>query len=243
LTDRAGIAAAVEVIAAARAAGRRVLSEPEAKAFLAAIGIAAPRGEVVRSAADAAAAAARIGLPVAVKLVAAGIAHKSDVGGVVCPVATGPGAAEACAAIAESLRRHRPGASPGGFLIEAYRPADPEWILALRADPTFGPVLMFGLGGVHVETLRQVSFRLAPVSETEIDGLIADKPAMRLLEGGRGRPPADRAALKDAIRRLAAIAAEPALRDAIAEVEINPLRVARDGVLALDALVLLSERK
>ena len=98
---------------------------------------------------------------------------------------------------------------------------------------------MFGLGGIYVDILRQVSFRLAPLREHDVDALISEQPAMRILDGARGKPAANRAALKDAIRRLSGLAQHPAIAAEISEIEINPLTVTAEGVLALDALIVL----
>jgi succinyl-CoA synthetase beta subunit len=227
------------LIAAARARGRAVLSEAEAKAFLAAVGIAVPPGRVVRSDEAVAAALTEIGPPVVVKAVAHALAHKTDVGAVVFPIQTAAAAQAACRTIASRVADVRPDLTLDGFLIEAYRPAQPEWILALRIDPDFGPTIMFGLGGIYVEALRQVSFRLAPLSERDIEALLTERPAMRILDAARGRPQAHRAALRDVIGLLSDLAARPELINELSEIEINPLVIAEGGALALDALVIL----
>ena len=126
-----------------------------------------------------------------------------------------------------------------GFLVEAYRPAQPEWILALRSDPQFGPVVMFGLGGIYVETLQQVSFRLAPLRSEDIESLLGERPAMRLLSGARGAAPSNRRAVVDVLRRLSELSMQPAIMRDISEIEINPLAVTEAGALALDALIVL----
>jgi acetyltransferase len=141
--------------------------------------------------------------------------------------------------IAARLAASRPDVTLEGFLVEAYRPAQPEWILALRNDATFGPVVMFGLGGLFVETLRQVSYRLAPLRDADIEALLSERPAIRHLLGARGRPPADRAALAEALRRLSDLAQIPQIAKDISEIEINPLVIGEHGVLALDALIVL----
>jgi acetyltransferase len=141
--------------------------------------------------------------------------------------------------IAERVAARRPDIKLSGFLIEAYRPAQPEWIVALRNDPSFGPAVMFGLGGLFVETLRQVSFRLVPLRENDIEALLSEQPATRLLGGARGGPPADRAALADVLRSLSRIAQQPEVVREVSEIEINPLVIGAHGVLALDALIVL----
>jgi succinyl-CoA synthetase beta subunit len=228
-----------ELIAPARAHGHAVLSEPESKAFLRAIGIPIPPSYVVTSAAAAAEAARTIGCPVVVKAVSRALTHKTDAGAIVFPIETPAAAVRACDLITERVRRARPDIVLDGFLIEAFQPAKLEWILSLRIDQLFGPLVMFGLGGIFVELLGQVSFRLAPLSETDIAGLLADRLVARALDGLRGDPPADRDSLKAAIRALSAFGARSDIAADIAEIEINPLIVTARGVVALDAVVLL----
>jgi acetate---CoA ligase (ADP-forming) len=226
------------VIAAARARGDAALSEPESKALLREIGIPVPPGHVVTSATAMAEAAQALDYPVVVKAVSRALTHKTDAGGIVFPVATAADAVAACGLITGRVRRARPDIVLDGFLVEAFQPAKFEWILSLRIDPHFGPLVMFGLGGIFVELLGQVSFRLAPLSEMDIDGLLADRLVVRVLDGLRGEPPADRGALRGAIQALSAFGA-CAVAAGIAEIEINPLIATARGVVALDALVLL----
>jgi succinyl-CoA synthetase beta subunit len=227
------------LIQTARAEHRQFLSEPESKALLRAHGIPVPAGQVVREAAEAGRALEAVGPPVVVKVVAPELTHKSDAGGVMFPVGTPAAAQAACRTIASRVSTHHPNIKIQGFLIEAYRPSQPEWILSLRNDPHYGPAIMFGLGGFFVETLRQVSFRLAPLSDADIDALLSEQPATRLLAGARGRPAADRAALGEVLRRLSDIAQLPEVEREISEIEINPLVAGEQGVLALDALIVL----
>jgi acetyltransferase len=232
-TDFAGL------IAAAQARGDAALSEPESKALLREIGIPVTAGYAVVSAAAAAEAAQALGCPVVVKAVSRALTHKTEAGGIVFPVATPAEAAAACSLIAERVARARPDIALDGFLIEAFQPAKLEWILSLRIDPQFGPLIMFGLGGIFVELLGQVAFRLAPLSEADIDGLLGDKLVARALDGLRGDPPADCDSLKAAIRTLSTFGAHSNIAADIAEIEINPLIATARGVVALDALVLL----
>lgn len=236
---RSSLDQAAALIAAARAQQRSILSEPDAKALLAALGIPVPPGRLVRDAAAAAAALAEIGPPVVAKAVARGLTHKTDAGGVIFPIETSAAAEAACRTIAKRVADHRPGVVLDGFLIEAYRPGQPEWILALRVDPDFGAAIMFGLGGIYVEALRQVAFRLAPLQERDIAALLTESRAMRMLDGARGQPAADRNALRDAIKRLSDLALRPDIVAQLCDIEINPLIVGQNGVLALDALVVL----
>lgn len=227
------------LIAAARAQRRNVLSEPEAKAFLRAQGIPVPPGRAVRTAEEAPVVVREVGAPVAVKAVAHQLTHKTDVGAVIFPVDSPAAAEAACRTIAARVATHRPDIALDGFLIEAYRPVQPEWIVALRNDAHFGPTIMFGLGGIYVETLRQVSFRLAPLCDRDIEALLSERPAMKLLSRPRGLAPADRGAVVDVLRRLSDLSQQRLIARDISEIEINPLAVTENGVLALDALIVL----
>jgi len=227
------------LIGAARAQHRSVLTEPEAKAFLHGQGICVPPGCVVRSADEASAAVDVIGSPVVVKAVARDLSHKTEAGAVMFPIDSAAAAEAACRTISARVATYRPNIVLEGFLVEAYRPAQPEWILALRNDPQFGPVVMFGLGGIYVETLRQVSFRLAPLRSEDIEALLGERPATRLLSGARGAAPSNRRAVVDVLRRLSELSMQPAIMRDISEIEINPLAVTEAGALALDALIVL----
>jgi acetyltransferase len=195
----------------------------------------------VRDASEAAEALETIGSPVVIKAVAHNLTHKTDAGGVLFPIDTPAAAQTACRKIAANVAAYRADILLQGFLIEAYRPAQPEWILAMRNDPQFGPTIMFGLGGLYVEILRQVSFRLLPLRDEDVEALLSERQATRILQGSRGRPPANLGALKDAIRRLSDAALRPDIAAAISEIEINPLTVTQAGVLALDALIVLRQ--
>lgn len=231
------------LLAQAAAEGRNVLAETEAKSLLRVLRIPVPAGEFVSTAAAAPMSVERVGAPVVVKAVSSAITHKTDLGGILFPIGTGEAAKRACETIAERVKLQRPDISLDGFLIEAYRPAQPEWIVALRVDPKFGPAIMFGLGGVFVDVMRQVNFRLAPLGEADIDDLLKEGPAARILSGTRGSAPADLAAVRCAIRTLSELTSYDEIIAAIAEIEINPLTISEHGVLALDALVVLRHQE
>ena len=227
------------LIAGARAQHRNALSEPEAKAVLRKHGIPVPPGRVVQTAEQASAVVREIGAPVVVTAVASELTHKTEARAVMFPLDSPAAAQAACRTIASRLAAYRSTIALEGFLVEAYRPAQPEWILALRNDPQFGPAIMFGLGGIYVETLRQVSFRLAPLREEDIAALLSERPATQLLSGARGSAPANRQALADVVRRLSDLSQQAAIMREVSEIEINPLVVTAEGALALDALIVL----
>jgi succinyl-CoA synthetase beta subunit len=234
-TDRLGDLEKLAQIA--REQKRHVLSEPEAKAFLRAQRIPVPESRFVRTADEASAALSAIGAPVVVKAVAPLLTHKNDAGAVIFPVASAAAAQDACRTIARQVKTRHPEITLDGFLIEAFQPGQPEWIMALRNDPQFGPVIMFGLGGVFVEALRQVSFRLAPLTATDIAALLSEHPATKLLsrKGSEKNGPS----LGAVVQRLSELSELPEVQREIDEIEINPIVVSEQGPLALDALIVL----
>lgn len=231
--------------AAARAVVRDLLArgvatapEAEAKAILSAYGIPTVLTRVVRDADEALAAAADIGYPVAVKLRSPDVTHKSDVGGVVLDVA-GPQALRAALdAIGTSLALRCPGARLDGYTVQAMarRPHARELIVGIGADPLFGPVVLFGHGGVAVEAIADQAIALPPLNRVLAADLVARTRVARLLGPMRQQAAADMDALYDVLVRVAQLAADI---PEIAELDINPLLADADGVLALDARVSL----
>lgn len=212
-------------------------SERETKRLLADWGIPVVAEELARSTDEAARLAAAFRTPVAVKVCAAGALHKTEIGGVVLDVQSPPAARKAYETVTSNARAADPAARVEGALIAPMVTGGVETIAGIRRDPTFGPVIMFGLGGIFVEVLRDVSFRVAPFGETEALRLIDETRAAAVLRGARGRGPYDIGALAAALSRLSAFAAAHA--DAIDSAEINPLVVLPEGrgVVALDAVL------
>ncbi|WP_418122820.1 acetate--CoA ligase family protein [Variovorax sp. 160MFSha2.1] len=214
------------------------MSEPDALALLAEAGVPVVPHRVVRSADEAAAAAEAIGDAVVVKIVSADIPHKSDVGGVALGLR---GAAQARAAF-ERTRDHalsaRPDARLDGALVARMLTGGVECIAGVHRDPVFGPVLMFGLGGIHVETLRDVSLRALPITRDDALTMVRELRAFAILDGARGRAPVDLDSIADALCALAGFALRAG--DSLDSAEINPL-IARPradgGCVAVDALV------
>jgi len=213
------------------------LSEHRAKQVLAAYGIPVTQ-EVLAGSADAAAsAAARIGFPVALKIQSPDVPHKTEAGGVRLRLADEAAVRAAYDEIIASVLAHAPQATIEGVLVQEMVDGGVEVILGVHNDPTFGPAVMFGLGGIFTEVLRDVSFRLAPVHRSVALEMIREVKGHPLLAGARGRPPADVDALADAICRLSALALD--LADGVGEIDVNPLFVFAQGrgVKAADALV------
>jgi acyl-CoA synthetase (NDP forming) len=214
------------------------LSEAEGKALLSRAGLPVPAFGVARRREEIAALAQRIGFPVAVKVSSAAIAHKSDAGGVVLGVADAAQALQAWDDIHQAVAKALPGVAPEGVLVEAMAgPGGVETLIGVSRDPVFGPVITFGLGGVHVELFRDVVHRVLPLSRAEAESMVREIRAHRLLEGVRGRPPADVAALVDLLVQVSEFVAGQA--GALDEMDLNPVWVGPQGqgVRLLDALL------
>ncbi len=202
-----------------------------ARRLLEACGIRFCREEIVATADDAVAAAARIGYPVVLKADAAGLTHKTEAGGVVLDVADGASVRAACAAL-----RARAGAER--FVVQQRVGPGVELLLGARRDEVFGPIVILGAGGVLTEVLRDVSVRLAPLDEGEAAAMLGEGARPRLLAGPRGLRPVDPARLVTLIEALAGlVAAEPRIR----EIDVNPVIAAGADLVAVDALVLVGE--
>jgi acetyltransferase len=219
------------VLRAAAEAGREQLG-PEAMGLLEACGLSTPAGEVVEDRERAAEVAGGLGERVVMKLVSPGIVHKSDIGG----VEVGVPAAEAAAVYDRLLERateHDPDAEVLGVQVQELVETDRgvETIVGGVRDPQFGPLVLFGLGGVFVEVFEDTALRVAPVDEREAREMTAEIDSAPLLRGARGREPADLEALVDALARLSRLAVGfPAIR----EFDVNPLVAGPDGVTAID---------
>jgi acyl-CoA synthetase (NDP forming) len=213
------------------------LSERTAKALLAAAGIPVLEERLAGDAEDAAQAARELGLPVALKLSAPGLAHKTEIGGVLLNVATPEAARDGYETLV--ARAEVAGVAPEGVLVAPMAAAGVETILGVQRDPLFGPAVMFGLGGVLVEVLGDVAFRLAPFGLDEAHRMIREIKGFKLLQGVRGAPPADLEALAEALVRLSVLAAAEAER--IESIDVNPFLVLPEGqgAVALDALIVL----
>ena len=214
------------------------LSEIDAKALLAAYGIPVNPTEVAISASDAVSMAGRIGFPVAMKIFSPDISHKSDAHGVELGIADEPSAGRAFNRLMENARRYRPEARIHGVTLQKMlsRP-DYELILGVKQDRDFGPVILFGMGGVMTEILKDRAIALPPLNRLLARRLMEQTRVCRLLEGYRNFPPADRVLLEEILIRLSQLATD---FSEIKELDINPLMVSDDRILAADARVLLT---
>jgi acyl-CoA synthetase (NDP forming) len=217
---------------------RRPYNEIEAKALLTKAGVPAAPERLATNAEEAVKAAAEIGYPVVLKIVSPDIVHKSDAGGVKLNLATADAVRSAYDAILSACTSAHPKAQIDGVVVGKMISGGVEAILGVQRDPVFGPVVMFGLGGIFTEIMKDVTFRLAPFDEVEAMEMIRSIKGFPLLDGARGRKKCDQAALARALSNLSLFAA--ANRDVLASIDINPVVVLPEGqgVAALDAVIL-----
>jgi len=227
------------IIDQARKHGRTLLTEVEAKQLLAEAGLPVVEARLAETRDEAVAIAGALGYPVALKVVSAQISHKSDVGGVRLGLGDAEAVGRAFDAIVQSAGKAVPDATIDGVSVQ--RMADPgiEVIAGMTTDPQFGPVLMFGLGGVLVEVLKDVAFRVVPITARDARQMIRDIQGFPLLQGYRGQQPADLDALEELLLKLSAfIEAHPD----VAELDLNPVFAYPKGAVAVDARIALSSQ-
>jgi acyl-CoA synthetase (NDP forming) len=229
--------AAVErVLAAARATGRSSLGPEEARSVAEAYGIATPAQGLARSADEAVALAGRIGWPVVAKLVSPDILHKTEAGGVISGLASAAALRDAHRSILERARAHDSGARVDGVLVQQMLPPGQEVIVGATTDPGFGKLVAFGLGGVLVEVLRDVVFRLAPLEPAAALAMLDEVSGAAVLRGVRGARGVDREALARLVSRVSQLVDDfPEIR----ELDLNPVIAGPEGAVAVDLRVLL----
>jgi acetyltransferase len=216
--------------------GRNHLTEPEALRFLELYGIPTPAHRIVSSEEEAAEAAGELGYPVALKVISPHILHKSDVGGVALDLADALQVKEAFRGIHERVRSRMPEARIEGILVVPMVQQGMECIVGAVRDPQFGPMILFGLGGIFVEVLRDVSFRVLPLGEGEAGEMIREIQGFPLLQGVRGHPPKDILSLEGLLERVAILFLEnPQIR----EMDLNPVKVQESGATVLDVRLVL----
>jgi acetyl coenzyme A synthetase (ADP forming)-like protein len=229
--------AARRLIDSALASGRSRLAEDEALELLTAYGIGTARGELASSADAAVQLAERLGYPVVLKIVAPTILHKTEVGGVRVNLGDAVEVRRAYERIILGARAAQPDAVISGVLVQAMVQDGRELIVGMSRDPVFGPLVMFGLGGILVEVLRDVAFRIAPFGREEARRMMGEIRGARLLDAVRGSPPADRLAVEDVLLRVARLVIDcPEL----VELDVNPLMAMPTGAVAADARVMLA---
>lgn len=226
------------VLAEARAEGRTLLDEVEAKSILRDAGIPATAATLATSRDDAQSQADAMGYPVVLKVVSPDIAHKSDVGGVKLNLGDREAVGQAFDDIMANAKKAEPNARIKGVSVQQMAKQGTEVIVGMTTDPQFGPVMMFGLGGIMVEVLKDVSFRLVPLSTKDAGQMIDEIKGKPVLQGVRGQPAADMDALKATIVKVSELVEKhPEIR----ELDLNPVFAYPDGALAVDARIVVSE--
>ena len=225
-------------VAAAKSAGRKALDESAGKQLLAARGVKVPQSRVAKGVADVDAVMNGLQTPVVVKVMSPDILHKSDAGGVKINLRS---AAEVKSAIEGMLNAPKiKGARIEGFLVEEMAPAGHELVIGGLRDPQFGPLVMVGLGGIFVEILKDVSFRLCPITRIDAEEMIAELKGAAILKGARGTKPASMDAIIDVLLKVGGENGLLMQHAAdISEADINPLIVSETAAVAVDARFIL----
>jgi acyl-CoA synthetase (NDP forming) len=231
--DRSAVRAVIE---AAKTDRRNTLSPAECRALCEACAIPLPKAATASSAAEAGRAASALGFPVVMKIVSPDILHKTEAGGVVLNVRSAAEAERAYEKIVAGARAYKPDAKVAGVEIQQMLSGGQEVIVGATADPSFGKVVAFGLGGVLVEVLKDITFRLAPASRDDALSMINGIAAAEILGGVRGAAAVDKDALAAIIETVSSLAAD---FPEIAELDLNPVLARPDGAVALDVRVLL----
>ncbi len=232
-------AALYRIINEAEDSGRALIVDPQSKEILRACSIDVPEYRFVKDVDSAVEEAEELGYPLVLKVVSSQIVHKSDVGGVELDIKDRKDLEQRWSAMIMSISEKDPTAVVEGFVIEKMVPQGIEVIVGGLRDEQFGPAVMFGLGGVAVELLKDVSFALAPLDKNEALALMKEVKAYPLLTGFRSPRPADINALSDVIVKVSRLVDEI---EEIKEFEINPLMVYNKGVVAVDARAVISRK-
>jgi len=212
------------------------LSEIESKRILKQAGLRVTEPVLAKSREEAVSISRQIGFPVVLKIVSADITHKSDSGGVIVGLADAESVGKSYTGMMSVIRRKHPDAVIDGISVQKQAPPGVEVIIGMTKDPQFGPAVMFGLGGVWVEILKDVSFRIAPLCQDDAAEMIHELKGYRLLQGYRGKEAVDTAILEDWLLKISRLVEQNSL---IKELDINPIFAYPDGAMAVDARILM----
>ncbi len=225
-----------QILVNARKEGRTYLSEIESKELLRGAGISITPTKLARAKEEAISIAAEMGFPVVLKIVSPDVIHKSDAGGVKLGLGSEQEVADAYDEIMASVKQRQATAKVEGVSVQQMARPGVEVIIGMSQDPQFGPVLMFGLGGILVEILKDVSFRIVPLTARDAREMIRDIKGYPVLEGCRGQEPADIPFLEDQLLKVSQFVEQnPEIR----ELDLNPVFAYSDGAVAVDARVVL----
>jgi len=233
---------ALEIIAKARADGRDSLTEIEAKQVFKAYGLLVTNTQLSKTEDEAVELAKKVGFPIVMKIVSPDILHKSDAGGVKVNITDEAGVRAAFNTIMANAKAYKATANIHGIAIQEMAPKGTEVILGSVNDPTFGPTIMFGLGGIFVEVLKDVTFRVAPVTEEQGMEMLSEIKSAAILAGARGEAPRDRKALAATVSKYSTMIMD--LQDEVAETDANPVLVYEEkkGLKVVDARIILKKK-
>lgn len=210
--------------------------EPEAKTICIEYGIPVTKFRVAETAHEAVKFAEEIGYPTVLKIVSPDVIHKFDVGGVALSLESPNDIQVAYKKILENVRKHKPGAKVKGILVQEMAPSSTEVIVGSKKDPQFGPALMFGLGGIFVEVLKDVTFRIAPLTKQDAREMITEVKAYPILRGYRGQPSSDIDAIVEILLNTSKLVMD---YKEIIELDLNPIMVYEKGAKTVDARIIL----
>ena len=225
-----------DILAQAGKEKRTVLTEIEAKQILMEAGINCTDTRLAADKAEAVAMSEEIGFPVVLKISSVDITHKSDAGGVKVNLQDKAAVEKAYDEIMASCTAKYPDANIEGISVQGMAKAGTEVIIGMTKDPSFGPVLMFGLGGIFVEVLKDVAFRIVPLDKNDASDMINEIKGKKLLEGYRGQDPADIPFLEDMLLKLSELVDKT---EGIAEIDMNPVFAYKQGAVVVDARIIL----
>src|SRR5438876_4734368 len=225
------------VLDTVKAEGRTALTAPEGKVVCEAYGIAVPKEGVATSAADAAKIATAMGFPVVLKIVSPDILHKTEAGGVLVGVKSAEDAQKGYDTIIANAKKYNAKANVLGVQVQEMLTGGQEVIIGAVTDPVFGKLVAFGLGGVLVEVLKDITFRLAPASKADAMSMLDGIAAAEILKGVRGAPAVKRDALAAMIVNVSQLVAD---YPEIAEMDLNPVFATRDGAIAADVRIVVN---
>lgn len=219
--------------------GRLILTEFESKKFLKQAGLPVVETRLARTQKEAVLFSQKMGFPVALKIASPDIVHKSDSGGVRLSLKNGSEVRAAFREIMGGVQEKNPSASIQGVSVQKMAKPGTEVIVGTSKDPQFGPVIMFGLGGIFVEVLKDVSFRMIPLNRKDAREMIEDIKGYPVLQGYRGKDSADIQALMEIILKISRVMEE---NPEIKELELNPIMAYKKGALAVDARIILEKK-
>jgi len=227
-----------KIIDRARSDNRSLLTEVEAKELLKQAGINVVDTRLAKSKEEAISISRQFGFPIVLKIASPDIAHKSDAGGVKLNLKTAKQVGKAYDEILASIKQKYPEAKIDGVSVQKMARPAVEVIIGISKDPQFGPVLMFGLGGILVEILQDVSFRIVPLTRRDASEMIREIKGYPLLEGYRGQEPVDVSNLEELILKVSSFVEQ---HPEVKELDLNPVFAYSDGAVAVDARVVLEE--